>query len=301
MREVARAYYLEDRSKVEIAESTGLSRWQVARVLVAARDEGIVSIHVDDADDDDLAERLREAMGVRHAVVAPSRVGRRPDANVEAVAQALAAHLQDAVRPGQSLAIGWSRVIEALPAQLPRLAPCDVVQLAGALTFSGDRIGSVEAIRLVARTSGGIAYPVYAPLVAPNGQIAASLLSSPEIADVMERATQADHAVVGIGTWTPEGSSILPILPQELAEATADAGAVAVISGRVLDAEGRPLDVGVDERIVGLTLGQLRSIPTIIGTCFGAHRADAVRAAVRAGVIDVLVVDEPLASALVRR
>ena len=110
----------------------------------------------------------------------------------------------------------------------------------------------------------------------------------------MERATQADHAVVGIGTWTPEGSSILPILPQELAEATADAGAVAVVSGRVLDAEGRPLDVGVDERIVGLTLGQLRSIPTIIGTCFGAHRADAVRAAVRAGVIDVLVVDEPL-------
>lgn len=299
MLEVARAYYLEDRSKVQIAEETGLSRWQVARVLNDAREQGVVTIHVQDEDESGggLAGRLQQALGVRHAVVAPGRA-LRPDAGVEAVAQALATYLGETVGPGESLAIGWSRVVEAMPARLQRLAPCDVVQLAGALTFTGDRVGSVEVIRQVARAAGGTAYPVYAPLVAPTGDIAASLLSSPEIADVMQRAVRADHAVVGIGTWTKEGSSILPLLPADLAKRTADAGAAAVISGRVMDDEGRPLDVGVDERIVGPTLGQLRTVTNIIGTCFGAHRVDAVRAAVRGGLVDVLIVDESLARAL---
>lgn len=299
MLEVAKAYYLEDRSKVQIAEDTGLSRWQVARVLNDAREEGLVTIRVadEDAPQGGPAGELRQALGVRHAVVAPGRA-LRPDAGVAAVAQALATYLGEEVRPGESVAIGWSRVIEAMPAKLQRLAPCDVVQLAGALTFSGDRVGSVEVIRQVARTAGGTAYPVYAPLVAPTGDIAASLLAAPEIADVMKRAARADHAVIGIGTWTKEGSSILPLLPADLVRRTAAAGAAAVISGRVMDDDGRPLDVGVDERIVGLTLGQLRSVPSIVGTCVGAHRAGAVRSAIRAGLIDVLIVDESLARAL---
>lgn len=301
MLEVAKAYYIEDRSKVQIAEETGLSRWQVARVLNDAREEGLVTIRVADEETPrgGLAERLQQALGLRRAVVAPARA-LRPDAGVDAVAQALATYLGESVAPGESLAIGWSRAIEAMPARLQRLAPCDVVQLAGALTFSGDRVGSVEVIRQVARTAGGTAYPVYAPLVAPTGDIATSLLSAPEIADVMKRAEHADHAVVGIGTWTKEGSSILPLLPADLVRRTADAGAAAVVSGRVMDDAGRPLDVGVDGRIVGLTLAQLRSVPNIIGTCVGAHRADAVRSAVRSGLVDVLIVDESLATALLQ-
>lgn len=301
MLEVAKAYYIEDRSKVQIAEETGLSRWQVARVLNDAREEGLVTIQVADEETPrgGLAERLQQALGLRRAVVAPARA-LRPDAGVDAVAQALATYLGESVAPGESLAIGWSRAIEAMPARLQRLAPCDVVQLAGALTFSGDRVGSVEVIRQVARTAGGTAYPVYAPLVAPTGDIATSLLSAPEIADVMKRAEHADHAVVGIGTWTKEGSSILPLLPADLVRRTADAGAAAVVSGRVMDDAGRPLDVGVDGRIVGLTLAQLRSVPNIIGTCVGAHRADAVRSAVRSGLVDVLIVDESLATALLQ-
>lgn len=300
MLEVARAYYLEDRSKVQIAEDTGLSRWQVARVLTEARERGLVTIRVEDAlGADELAERLAGALGVRQVVIATPRSQER-DADVEAVAQALADHLGEAIRPGETLAFGWSRVIELMPSRLQRLPRCDVVQLAGALTFAGDRVGSVEVIRQVARTAGGMAYPVYAPLVAPNGHIAASLLASPEIADVMTRAVRADHAVIGIGNWTHEGSTILPLLPTDVVRAIAAAGAAAVISGRVMDADGRPLsaDVGVDERIVGLDLAQLRSIPTIIATCVGAHRPDAVRAAVRAGLVDVLIVDEGLGRAL---
>lgn len=301
MLEIARAYYLEDVPKVRIAEDTGLSRWQVARVLAEAREQGLVTIRVDDPDASSttLAERLALELGVRQVVVAAPR-GQRPGADVEAVAQALADYLSETVRHGETLAFGWSRVIEMMPSRLKSLARCDVIQLAGALTFAGDRVGSVEVIRQVARTAGGVAYPIYAPLVAPNGAIAASLMESPEIADVMARAIRADHAVVGIGNWTQEGSTILPLLPADVVRTIAAAGAAAIISGRVMDDDGQPLasGVNVDERIVGITLEQLRAIPSIIATCVGAHRPDAVRAAIRAGLVDVLIVDEMLARVL---
>lgn len=300
--EVARAYYLHDRSKVDIAQETGLSRWQVARVLTEARESGIVTIRVEDTDPSGpgLAAQVEANLGVRRVIVVDRGRGAPPFPGIDAVAHGLADYLSESVRPGESLGIVWSRIVEALPEKLQQLAPCDVVQLAGALTFPGDRVGSVEVIRQVARIAEGTAHPIYAPLVAPSGDIASALMRAPEIAGVMARAARVDHAVVGIGTWTREGSSILPLLPGDLVANTAAAGATAVISGRVIDADGRPIDVGVGERIVGLAFDQLRAIPNVIGACAGAHRADAVLAAVRGGLVDVLIIDEPLADALLR-
>lgn len=300
MLEVARAYYLHDRSKVDIAKDAGLSRWQVARILTDARATGLVTIRVEDTDPSGggLAGRVQDALGVRRVIVVGRSRGAPPFPGIDAVAHGLADYVSESVRPGEALGIVWSRIVEALPEKLQQLAPCDVVQLAGALTFPGDRVGSVEVVRQVARIAEGTAHPIYAPLVAPTGEIATALLRSPEIAGVMARAARVDHAVVGIGTWTREGSSILPLLPEDLVARTAEAGAAAVISGRVIDAQGRAIDVGVDERILGLSLDQLRAIPNVIGACAGAHRADAVRAAVRGGLLDVLIIDEPLAGAL---
>ena len=43
---VARRYYLEDKSKIEIAEELGLSRFKVARLLETARESGLVHIEI---------------------------------------------------------------------------------------------------------------------------------------------------------------------------------------------------------------------------------------------------------------
>jgi DNA-binding transcriptional regulator LsrR (DeoR family) len=58
---VARRYYLENRSKIEIAEELGLSRFKVARMLETARDSGLVHIEIADPDmiDVDLSARLQ--------------------------------------------------------------------------------------------------------------------------------------------------------------------------------------------------------------------------------------------------
>ena len=68
---VARRYYLDDRSKVEIAGELGLSRFKIARLLETARDSGLVRIEIGHPGLIDVgrAAQIMDRFGLRHAVV----------------------------------------------------------------------------------------------------------------------------------------------------------------------------------------------------------------------------------------
>ena len=68
---IARRYYLDGRSKIQIAEEFGLSRFKVARLLEAAVDSGLVRIEIrsEGGIDVDLSARLRDRYDLQHSVV----------------------------------------------------------------------------------------------------------------------------------------------------------------------------------------------------------------------------------------
>src|SRR5258706_4429711 len=68
---VARRYYLDGRSKVEIAEEFALSRFKVARMLDDARTSGLVRIEIGHPGviDVELSAQLMETLGLTHCVV----------------------------------------------------------------------------------------------------------------------------------------------------------------------------------------------------------------------------------------
>ena len=68
---VARRYYIDGRSKIEIAEEFKLSRFKVARLLVAARSSGLVRIEIGHPGviDVTLSGELRDAYPLQHAIV----------------------------------------------------------------------------------------------------------------------------------------------------------------------------------------------------------------------------------------
>lgn len=302
MLRVARAYYLDDESKVQIAAETGLSRWQVARLISSARTRGFVSIQVGDPSEEnqELGRRVAARLRLKSATV----ISRSDDSahvpTLDGIGRALATLLSDEVQAGQTIGLTWSRAIESMTHHLSSLPPSDVVQLAGALTFSGDRLGSVEVIRQVARIAEGTAHPMYAPLFVGDLDAAAALRQQPEIADCLDRVNALDVAVISIGTWEESGSALYPIVPKEMADAALRSGAVGEVSGRVFDADGKSVSRDIDDRVIGATLDSLRDVPHIVATSYGAHRAAATMAAARSGLIDVLITDELLAHAVLK-
>ena len=75
-------------------------------------------------------------------------------------------------------------------------------------------------------------------------------------------------------------------------------GAVATVGPLFFDAQGRPCCSLLDRRTLGMSCAQLKAVPVRVGLAAGAAKAEAVLALVRGGVVDVLVVDTPLAGRL---
>jgi dihydroxyacetone kinase-like protein len=76
-------------------------------------------------------------------------------------------------------------------------------------------------------------------------------------------------------------------------------GAIAVMSGRFLDADGHPVLGALDEQMIGLTLDEIAKIPERICVAGGTEKIQAIRSVLNGGLATILVTDEPTARALV--
>jgi DNA-binding transcriptional regulator LsrR (DeoR family) len=294
---IGRDYYLGNMSKVEIATSYGISRFQVARMLEEARSKGIVRIEVVFPNSHTAADprRLRDALGVEAVIVTPT--GADDARTRDLMAQAAAKELMKRTRPGFTVGISWSRTLDLAARHIDTLPPCDLVQLAGALPVPGSG-NSVELLRVLGHATTGRIWPIWAPLVVENTATAESLKRQPEISQALTKADTLDLAVVALGSWKPGTSTVWDRVDNATRLACTRAGAVAECSGRLLDADGDPVLTDLDDRVIAVTIEQLRHTPHVVVVAQGAERTDAVRAAARAGIIGTLIVDEELAEVL---
>src|SRR5690349_5169649 len=112
---IARRYYLDGRSKVEIAGEFGLSRFKVARLIDVARSSGLVRIEIGRQGmiDVDLSARVQDRFGLQHALVVDAA-----DDAAAPLRQHLGRHaaelLAEVVGPDDVLGLAWSRSISAM-------------------------------------------------------------------------------------------------------------------------------------------------------------------------------------------
>lgn len=291
MAHLAHGYFVDGVSKVGLGKKANLSRFQVAALLQEAQDTGIVRIEIAVPLESTDAQLARAAGLQRLVTVGTTEWPADRDALGRAVAREITRVLQD----GDTLGISWSRTLQHAVKHLPELPHNDVVQLAGALRT--DDTTEDESPRLFEELRSRTAWPLWAPLVVDQ---AAALKKSLEVDVALRRADALDVAVLAIGEWSPDGSTVWPRVSENLARAARDAGAVAEVSGHLLDEAGHEVDTPVADMVVSASVAQLRAARHRIGVASGAERAPAVLAAARGGLVDHLVCDTALRDELGR-
>ncbi|MGH3503421.1 MAG: sugar-binding transcriptional regulator [Nocardioidaceae bacterium] len=296
---IARWHYLEGRSKVEIADRLGLSRFKVARILDEARELGLVevSIRLPAHIDADLSTAVREEFGLHRAIVV-EHPGADPGRARNDLGHVAADLLTELVGAKDVLGLTCSRTVAATTQALHALAGCRVVQLTGTLAGPDLEVGSVESVRRAAVVGGGKAYPIYAPMILPDAATVRALSGQPGIGQAVEQFDQVSIAVIAIGAWGSELSTVWQTVTRQARTAASKAGAVGEIGGRLFDAAGRPVQTPIEERVLGATLAQLSAIPEVVGLAYDERRAAAVHATLTGGIIDTLVCDASLGRAL---
>jgi DNA-binding transcriptional regulator LsrR (DeoR family) len=78
-------------------------------------------------------------------------------------------------------------------------------------------------------------------------------------------------------------------------------GAVGEICGRFFDRHGRECDSPWRDRVLSISLEQLRQIPQVVGIVAGADRSEALAAAIRGRLVKSLLIDEEGAGALLEQ
>jgi len=296
---VARRYFLDGRSKVEIADEFSISRFKVARILEAARACGLVRVDISwpGSIDLHLSGRLQSEFGLIHAVVIEA-----PDVQPAALRRQLgvaaADLLEEIVTSGDVLGLTWARSVSAMASALTRLAPSPVVQLTGALSRPDVEESSIELVRGVAQLSGAPAYLFYAPLVVPDAATALALRRQAEVARAFAQFGAVTKAVAGIGQWAPAQSTVYDATAAHERRSLSRAGVVADVAGILLQADGTPVATSLSQRMIGINASQMTSIPEVIGIAYDADKAPAVLASLRGGLVKSLVTHTEMAHAL---
>src|ERR1700730_8142908 len=199
---IARRYYLEDRSKKDIAEEFGISRFRVARSLVRARETGLVTIEIrlPSAIEPDLSDRLRRAFGLHHAIVVitPEVSAALHRVHLGEIGASL---LTEIVVEGDVLGISWGRTLNSMTAALQSLARCTVVQLTGAIGSADVLQNSIEMVGRGGAGAGGAAYPIYAPLIVDTAEAADAIRRQPQVGEAIRLFESITKAVVANGSW----------------------------------------------------------------------------------------------------
>jgi DNA-binding transcriptional regulator LsrR (DeoR family) len=296
----ARRYFLDGASKSEIAEELGMSRFKVARLLDAARRDGIVRIEIGGPPefDVDLSIELATRYGLRDALVV--RVVEGPDEFKRAqLGRACAELLTQTLDAQDVLGVSWGRTLHSMVGYLAGLPGCTVVQIVGSVPTLELDVNSMELVRRVADCAGGPVYPLHVPLLVDSPDMAAALRRDPHVQRTIEMFDRLTKAVVGIGAWTASGSTVRAALPAPLAADLDASGAVADVCSTVLDAAGRELTAsGLPGRFIAISPEQLRAVPEVVAIAGGAEKAAAVLAVLRSGLVHRLITDEEAARLL---
>jgi DNA-binding transcriptional regulator LsrR (DeoR family) len=296
---VARRYYLDGKSKIEIADEFKLSRFKVARLIDNARASGMVRIEISHPGTIDVAlsDRVRSRFALQHAVIVDT-----PDDEDTLLRQHLGAAaadlLAEIVTTEDVLGLAWARSVSAMTAALTRLATTPVIQLTGALPQPDMEDNCVHLVRQAARASGGPAYFFHAPLLVPNAATARTMRRQPEIARAFAHFGSVTKAVVGVGRWAPGLSTIYDAADHRDRDQLRQLGTFADISGVAVDLQGQPVHGGLTDRMIGISAAQMQAIPEVIAIAYGVAKAPAVGAAIRSGLVNGLVTHSTLAAAL---
>jgi DNA-binding transcriptional regulator LsrR (DeoR family) len=300
MNTILTLYYVEGMTQTEIAKRLGFSTAKVNRLLLQARELGYVNITIRTPFQQlfDIEDRLKAVFGLQEAIVIPAvaESGSSPlNALGAAAADFLLAHLRD----GDVMGIGGGSAVSAIVQAIApaRAYQVEVVPLMGAVQGEITHDVNYLATHLAERL-GAKSYQLHAPAFVDSSEHCESLRSMGPVKEILDIARRANIALVGVGTVDAEVSRFVQftaLSAEDMKHIANDCGGVGDINAFVFDIEGRACAPEYADRVLGLTLAEIKSIPFRIGMAATAAKALPLYGALRGGYLHALITDETAA------
>ena len=302
----ASMYYLQDLKMEVIARHLGTSRSTVSRLIKRARDTGLVEITLRPARTQapGLSQTIARRYGIE-AYVAPVADSATELERLDQVAVTTAKLMGAWFDSDMVLGIAWGTTLAAVGRRLTPKATrgSAVVQLNGAantrtsgIEYASDLISGFGA----AFDATVHHFPVPAFFDYPDTK--AAMWRERSIRRVLDVQRRADIALFGVGAVSgglPSHVYSAGYLDAEDVALLTEEGVVGDVCTVFLRADGSYQDIALNARATGPTPLELHLIPRRVCAVAGDNKVGPLRAALAAGVVTDLVIDELTADALV--
>lgn len=305
---VAHLYYEKGMNQSTIARHLDLSQASVSRLLKRATEEGIVRITISLPPGiyADLEDALVALYQIKEAIVVDCERADDEESIQQALGAAAAYYLESTLKRDEVIGISsWSATLLAMVGAMRALSRPNGARVVQILGGVGNPDAEVHAARLTDRLSKlvqGSAVSLPAPGVVGSEDARRILLEDPYVGEAVTLFDGVTLALVGIGSVQP--STLLArsgnVFTQQELDMVREQGAVGDICLRFFDDEGRPVNSPLDQRVIGMSLDQLRQVARTVGVAGGARKHAAIRGALRGQWVNVLITDRYTAEALIR-
>lgn len=291
---IAVAYYRQGQTQQDIADRYRMSRIMVSRLLQRAVREKIIEIKINSPDQgvSELEQRIEGEFGLREVILVRQAV--RKEASLTDIGSAAAAYLARIIRGGEVIGITWGKALLSLVNAMPMMhyPGIKVVQMLGGLGNPEAGYHGADLARRLAQSLDTKPWLIHSPGIVRTSAVCEELMHDMQVKDILDLAARADIALLGIGLLNENAALVKnEILARDEYETLAGQGAVGDISFRFFNRQGQYFKSVLDNRIVGISAEQLHKIPYKIGIAGGREKHEAVLAAVRGRLVDVLVTD----------
>jgi DNA-binding transcriptional regulator LsrR (DeoR family) len=301
---IASLYYIEGYTQEQISKKVGVSRPVISKHLQKAKDHGIVEVFIKDESlhTVELEKQLEDTFELRDAVVVPNSNSLEMDKKL--VGQAAANYVSKNSKKMKKIGISWGTTLAEFVKEYPyeRREQMKIVPLAGGMGSQYVDIHANQlAYELAKKMNASCSY-LYVPAFVESEELKQRLVGMNDVRVVLEEGESVDMALVGLGN--PYRDSILKkigYLTDKDIDEFQTLGAVGDISSRFVDINGKPIKHQINNRIIGITLEALENIQFVIGVATGMEKVESVLGALNSHYLDVIIIDESTAAAVLER
>lgn len=288
---VAWLYYIGEFTQQEIGEYLGIPRLRVNRLLDKARKNGIVhfSIRSSDSRRMRIEQNLTASFHLKDAFVVPTPIDGK-DVN-ESVAQAAAMYINQRIDKSSFINMGYGDTTSRVLNHLSNMSefPVNVVSLTGGVNYYLPNTRS--------NIFNAKLYLTPTPLMMKNADMVTAIEDEPSVKQILDMVTLSQLTVVGIGGMN-ENATILTngMLTHNDFLLLSMKGAVGDILCHFIDKDGNPVSSDIEGRLISTSLDTMKSLENTIGVAAGRNKVEAILAALRGELLDILITDEDTAS-----
>lgn len=304
MIKVAKLYYENGLTQETIADRLRMSRPRVSRLMQEALEQGIVKISIvqEPGSYAELERQLENRYGLLEVVITDAPESDSYEETAHMLGPAAAEYFNRVVKDGDMVGLTWGITLAAMVENLlpEKKHNCIVVQMVGGL---GEPDAETHATGLVSRMSMAVGASLWlmpTPGIVNSVEAAQLLRSDRYVAQTLEKARQVNVAFVAIGAPTPDALLMRgeSIISWEEMNHLIGLGAVGDIALHFYDEQGNPINTNLKERVIGISLEELKCIGRVVGVAGGTGKFHAILGAIRGGFINTLITDAQTARRL---